>query len=88
MVRRRAAPQHRYAAPLYVHDPSARTLEHEWLKHGTCAAKTPEAYFGTAQRLWQGQMPAMGRLGAAPRRAICAMPLWPPIRGLIAARWG
>lgn len=43
--------------------PSARTLEHEWLKHGTCAAKTPEAYFGAAQTLWQGlRMPAMGRL--------------------------
>ena len=33
--------------------PSPRTLEHEWLKHGTCAFRTPEAYFGAEARLWQ-----------------------------------
>lgn len=32
--------------------PSARLLAHEWLKHGTCMARTPEAYFATARRLW------------------------------------
>jgi ribonuclease T2 len=46
--------------------PSARTLEHEWLKHGSCAAKTPEVYFGAAQKLWQGlRMPRMERIGSA-----------------------
>jgi len=46
--------------------PSARTLEHEWLKHGSCAAKTPEAYFGAAQKLWQAlRMPQMGGIATA-----------------------
>ena len=34
--------------------PSARTLEHEWLKHGSCATRTPEDYFTATARLWQG----------------------------------
>ncbi len=29
-------------------------IAHEWLKHGTCMAKTPAAYFATASRLWRG----------------------------------
>ncbi len=33
--------------------PSARLLEHEWAKHGSCMAKTPAAYFRSASALWQ-----------------------------------
>ena len=33
--------------------PVPRLLEHEWAKHGSCMAPTPEAYFRTAARLWQ-----------------------------------
>jgi ribonuclease T2 len=28
-------------------------IAHEWLKHGSCMAKTPSAYFATASRLWR-----------------------------------
>lgn len=46
--------------------PSARTLEHEWLKHGSCAAKTPEAYFGAEMKLWQSlRMPDLARVNTA-----------------------
>ena len=45
--------------------PSAYLLEHEWLKHGSCAAKTPDAYYASAQRLWQAlRMPDMAALAA------------------------
>lgn len=33
--------------------PSPGLLEHEWAKHGSCAARTPEAYFAAARALWQ-----------------------------------
>lgn len=33
--------------------PSARLLEHEWAKHGSCMAKRPEAYFRVSAILWQ-----------------------------------
>jgi ribonuclease T2 len=33
--------------------PSARLLEHEWAKHGSCMVKTPQAYFRTASILWR-----------------------------------
>lgn len=43
--------------------PSARTLEHEWLKHGSCVARTPESYFAVAYNIWQTlRMPDMARL--------------------------
>jgi ribonuclease T2 len=32
--------------------PSPELLEHEWAKHGSCMAKTPEAYFATAREAW------------------------------------
>jgi ribonuclease T2 len=28
-------------------------LEHEWAKHGSCMASTPEAYFRTSAVLWR-----------------------------------
>lgn len=28
-------------------------IEHEWAKHGSCMARTPEAYYRTASTLWQ-----------------------------------
>lgn len=33
--------------------PSARLLEHEWAKHGSCMVRTPQAYFGAAAALWR-----------------------------------
>ncbi len=33
--------------------PSAQLLAHEWAKHGSCMAKTPEKYFATGARLWK-----------------------------------
>lgn len=33
--------------------PSARLLEHEWAKHGSCMVRRPEAYFRTAAVLWR-----------------------------------
>ena len=32
--------------------PSARLLEHEWAKHGSCMAKRPETYFTVSAVLW------------------------------------
>jgi ribonuclease T2 len=32
--------------------PSTRLLVHEWQKHGSCMATSPERYFATARRLW------------------------------------
>lgn len=32
--------------------PSASLIEHEWAKHGSCMAKTPEAYLGMASAVW------------------------------------
>ncbi len=43
--------------------PSPQLLQHEWAKHGTCMAKTPEAYFGAARLLFNAiQYPDMDRL--------------------------
>jgi ribonuclease T2 len=43
--------------------PSPQLLQHEWAKHGTCMAKTPEAYFGAARLLFGAiQFPDMDRL--------------------------
>jgi ribonuclease T2 len=43
--------------------PSPQLLQHEWAKHGTCMAKTPEAYFGAAKLLFSAvQFPDMDRL--------------------------
>ena len=51
--------------------PSARTLEHEWLKHGSCAARTPEDYFAASARLWQGlHMPDAAAMARQPRLTV------------------
>jgi ribonuclease T2 len=43
--------------------PSPQLLQHEWAKHGTCMAKTPEAYFGAARLLFNAiAFPDMQRL--------------------------
>jgi len=33
--------------------PSARLLEHEWTKHGSCMTKRPETYFKVSAILWR-----------------------------------
>jgi ribonuclease T2 len=33
--------------------PSPGLLEHEWAKHGSCMAKTPDAYFAMARAAWR-----------------------------------
>jgi ribonuclease T2 len=33
--------------------PVPRLIEHEWAKHGSCMAKTPEAYYRVSSILWQ-----------------------------------
>lgn len=56
-------------------------LEHEWAKHGSCMAKSPAAYFQTAQALWKGiNLPDADRLSRQPdltvgdlRRAFVAL---------------
>jgi ribonuclease T2 len=43
--------------------PSPQLIQHEWAKHGTCMAKTPEAYFGAAKLLFDAvEFPDMDRL--------------------------
>jgi ribonuclease T2 len=43
--------------------PSPQLIQHEWVKHGTCMAKTPEAYFGAARLLFGAiRFPDMDRL--------------------------
>lgn len=32
--------------------PSPQLLEHEWAKHGSCMAPTPDAYFSQAREVW------------------------------------
>lgn len=33
--------------------PSADLIAHEWAKHGSCMAKSPENYFASAAKLWR-----------------------------------
>ena len=43
--------------------PSAQLLQHEWAKHGTCMAATPDAYFTAARRAFEAmRFPAMAQL--------------------------
>jgi ribonuclease T2 len=43
--------------------PAPQLIQHEWAKHGTCMAKTPEAYFGAARLIYGAiQFPDMDRL--------------------------
>jgi ribonuclease T2 len=43
--------------------PDVQLLQHEWAKHGTCMARTPETYFGAAKLLFEAiEFPDMDRL--------------------------
>lgn len=49
--------------------PTPQLQQHEWAKHGTCMAKTPEAYFGAARLLFDAiQFPDMVRLSRQSER--------------------
>lgn len=60
--------------------PSADLLAHEWAKHGSCMARTPDAYFRSAQALYRSlHFPDMALLSRRPgltagdlRRALIA----------------
>jgi ribonuclease T2 len=65
--------------------PSAPLLAHEWAKHGTCMAKTPEQYFKVAAILWRSvRWPDADRLsrregltaGDVRRAFVAANPAW------------
>jgi ribonuclease T2 len=43
--------------------PDARLLAHEWAKHGSCMARTPESYFKVTRILWNSlRWPDLDRL--------------------------
>ncbi len=49
--------------------PSPQLLQHQWAKHGSCMAKTPEAYFAAARLLFNAiEFPDMARLSREPER--------------------
>jgi ribonuclease T2 len=78
--------------------PSPALLEHEWAKHGSCMARTPEAYFGTATSLWRPlRWPDADRLsrndgltvGELRRELALANPRWPAAGiGVVLSRSG
>lgn len=48
--------------------PSAQLIQHEWVKHGTCMARTPDAYFRRSRALFgQLRFPDMIALSRRPR---------------------
>lgn len=73
--------------------PSPQLLEHEWAKHGSCMAPTPEAYFAQARAAWDriawpdGNRMSRQRgltVGAFEEAFLAANPGWP--RSAIALR--
>lgn len=49
--------------------PSPQLQQHQWAKHGSCMAKTPDAYFGAARLLFNAiEFPDMARLSREPER--------------------
>jgi ribonuclease T2 len=67
--------------------PSARLLAHEWAKHGSCMASTPEQYYRAASALWRSvRWPDADRLsrqqgltaGDFRRAFVLANPAWQP----------
>lgn len=49
--------------------PSPQLLQHQWAKHGTCMARTPEAYFAAARLMFNAlEFPDMARLSREPER--------------------
>lgn len=48
--------------------PSPQLLQHEWARHGSCMAATPEAYFDEAERQYgRVRLPDMAALSSKPR---------------------
>ena len=67
--------------------PAPWLLEHEWAKHGSCMARTPEGYFRVAGILWKSlRFPDMDRLsrqdeftaGELRQAFVAANPGWKP----------
>jgi ribonuclease T2 len=49
--------------------PSPQLLQHQWAKHGSCMATTPDAYFAAARLLFEAiEFPDMARLSREPER--------------------
>jgi len=47
--------------------PVPRLIEHEWAKHGSCMAQSPEAYWGIARHVWaRFRWPDADRLSLRP----------------------
>ncbi|RXR29248.1 ribonuclease T2 family protein [Sphingobium fluviale] len=45
--------------------PSVRLMQHQWAKHGTCMARSPDAYFTRARKAYQAlRLPDMGYFAA------------------------
>jgi len=54
--------------------PVPRLIEHEWAKHGSCMATTPEAYWGIARHIWaRFQWPDAMRLSLRPDLTVGAL---------------
>lgn len=48
--------------------PSIRLMQHQWAKHGTCMARSPEEYFARARAVYSKvRLPDMGYLAAQRR---------------------
>jgi ribonuclease T2 len=78
--------------------PSPRLLAHEWGKHGTCMAKTPDQYFRAASALWRSiRWPDADRLsrrkdltaGDLRQAFVAANPAWKAEQvGILVSRTG
>lgn len=78
--------------------PEPTMLEHEWAKHGSCMARTPQDYYSTAASLWRPlRWPDGDRLsrkkgltvGDLRREIALANPQWPAGRvGVVLSRNG
>ena len=78
--------------------PSPSLIEHEWAKHGSCMARTPEGYFKVAGILWRSlRWPDADRLsrqqgltaGELRRAFVAANPDWKTRQvGLVLSRTG
>lgn len=78
--------------------PSARLLAHEWAKHGSCMARSPDTYFRVSERLWSSiQWPDADRLsrkegltaGDLRRAFVVANPSWKTEQvGILVSRTG
>ena len=70
--------------------PSPDLIAHEWAKHGACMSRTPQAYFGEADKLWRRvRLPDMVALAIRPaltagalRHAFVAANPGLPMRGI------